>query len=156
MARMVQAGATLRVTEQLDSLDPPALRVITLSSFRRAGSTLVLCTCKASSCGPCATGNLGGRATSAHLRVFGSRAALPSAIPFLRLQGIKLCAADHARQAISADGTRPTLAQRLTIGGLAGAIAQVRPPCSSCADAVPHLHGRDDGCLWVAASVAAH
>lgn len=43
----------------------------------------------------------------------------------IRLQGLKLCAADHARQAISADGTRPTLAQRLTIGGLAGAIAQV-------------------------------
>ena len=39
-------------------------------------------------------------------------------------QGLKLCAADHARQAISADGTRPTLAQRLAIGGLAGAIAQ--------------------------------
>jgi solute carrier family 25 phosphate transporter 23/24/25/41 len=38
--------------------------------------------------------------------------------------GLKLCAADHARQAISADGTRPTLAQRLAIGGLAGAIAQ--------------------------------
>lgn len=42
------------------------------------------------------------------------------------LQGLKLCAADHARQAISADGTRPTLAQRLAIGGLAGAIAQAR------------------------------
>lgn len=40
--------------------------------------------------------------------------------------GLKLSAADYARQAFSADGRRPTLAQRLTIGGLAGAFAQAR------------------------------
>jgi hypothetical protein len=52
-------------------------------------------------------------------------------------QGLKLCAADHARQAISADGTRPTLAQRLAIGGLAGAIAQAR--ARACITSTPAL-----------------
>lgn len=41
--------------------------------------------------------------------------------------GIKLCAADLARQHFSEDGSRPTLAQRLAIGGCAGAAAQVPP-----------------------------
>mmetsp|Transcript_6729 Transcript_6729/g.19350 ORF Transcript_6729/g.19350 Transcript_6729/m.19350 type:complete len:372 (-) Transcript_6729:973-2088(-) len=38
--------------------------------------------------------------------------------------GIKLCASDLARQRFSEDGSKPTLAQRLAIGGCAGATAQ--------------------------------
>lgn len=41
--------------------------------------------------------------------------------------GIKLCASDLARQRFSEDGSKPTLAQRLAIGGCAGATAQVHP-----------------------------